>query len=337
MAKERIINNGQIPDVPPGFNVQEVRVAGNRGTCGGVEMTLAAVKQVMEVVPQRIDIWSTNQPINFPPVFEEYGERLKIADQNLSNVPDGSILIVSAHGAPPLLYNQAREKDLFVIDTTCPVVLDEQKEVRETAAAGIPIVYLGEDNHPETRGIRGQVDSKAITVFDPSQPIPEDAQIPNGAKLFVKTTNDPEKNAQRAEELSLHGTIDTSRILPCYALKSRYAAGRLLTADVDYWLVVGDETSNNARGLRDLAMVRGIPNALIGKPEEINWSDFTPNIRIVGATAAASTPEEFTQKVLNSFRQLGINVVELPQVINETSRIFRLPKMQLEALRQRFS
>ena len=108
---------GRIPELPSGFNVQEVRVAGNRGTCGGVEMTLAAVQQIMEVVPSGIDIWTTNTPINFPPAFEKYGERLKSAGGDMSNVPDGAILIISAHGSPPDLYQRAREKNVFVIDS----------------------------------------------------------------------------------------------------------------------------------------------------------------------------------------------------------------------------
>lgn len=336
MAREIVID-GQIPTLPPGFNVQEVRVAGNRGACGGVEMTLAAVKQVMEAVPPTVDVWSTNTPVNFPPAFEQYGERLKIADYALSNVPDGSILIVSAHGAPPSLYDQARERDLFVIDTTCPVVLDEQKQVKKAAAAGISIVYLGEKGHPETRGIEGQVKPEEITVFDPSTPIPQDARIPNGAKLFVKTTNDPEKNTQRAQELAVLATIDASRILPCYALKSRYAAGKPLIEGVDFWLVVGDGSSNNANGLRALADARGIPSAIVGKPGQIVWSNFTPEIKIVGVTAAASTPEDFTKKILDTFRQLSVKVVELAQVIPETPRMFRLPKPQLQALKERYS
>jgi len=106
---------------------------------------------------------------------------------------------------------------------------------------------------------------------------------------------------------------------------------------VDFWIVVGDKSSNNARGLRDLAIEKQIPSSLIGKPEEIDWSVFTPNIRIIGLTAAASTPEEFTQRALDEFRLLGIHVVELPQVMEEIPRIFRMPRKQLAALELRFA
>ncbi len=337
-------NYGQVPEIPPGFNVQEVFVAGNRGTCGGVEMTLAAVSQIMEVVPQEIPIYATNTPINFPQAFERYGDRLKIAGGNISDVPDGSILIVSAHGAPPSLFDEAKSKNLHVIDVTCPIVTEEQKLVRNTAAKGIPIVYLGEENHPETIGIKGQVPKGAIKVFDPNEPIPEDEHIPDGAKLFVKTTNDPARNELRANELKERvGELDDTRILPCYALKNRYAAGKPLIEGVDLWMVVGDISSNNARGLRDIE-VKGpagegklIPRMLVGKPQDIDWEMFTPSVRKVGVTAAASAPEEFTQRILNEFRRLGVNVIELPQVLPEMPRTFRLPKEQLEALRQKYA
>ena len=333
----------QLPKIPTGFNVQEVSVAGNRGTCGGVEMTLSAVSQIMEAVPNETPIYATNTPINFPQAFEQYGKRLKIADGNISTVPDGSILIISAHGAPPSLYDEAKSKNLHIIDMTCPIVKDEQTKVREITAAGIPIVYLGEENHPETIAIKGQVPDGNITILDPNLPISQETVIPSNAKLFVKTTNDPVKNEARANELKLlSDDIDTTRILPCYALRNRYAGANPLIEGMDLWMVVGDKSSNNAKGLRDVREVefakKGIliPRMLVAKPEQIDWEMFTPDIQKVGVTAAASAPEEFTQRVLNEFRRLGVNVIELPQVFQEMARTFRLPKEQIEALRQRY-
>jgi 4-hydroxy-3-methylbut-2-enyl diphosphate reductase len=326
-----------LPEIPASFNVQEVRVAGNRGACGGVEMTLAVVSQVLEVVPPDIEVWTTNSPVNFPPAFDKYGARLKSAKGDISQVPDGAVLIISAHGAPPAMFDEARARNMYVVDTTCPFVLNEQEKVRQAAADGIPTIFLGEENHPETIGVREQVAPESITVFDPSHRI-GDVSIPDGTRVFAKTTNDPEQTEAAIEELQqINPTIDTSKAHSCYALQNRFASGKQLIKAVDYWLVVGDQSSHNAKGIRSIANGRDIPSALVRVPEDINWSDFGPEIRIVGVSAAASVPEEYTQRVLEPFRQLGVNVIELAQTIPEAYRMFKLPNAQLETLRQRFN
>ncbi len=322
----------------PGFSVQEVRVAGNRGACGGVEMTLAVVKQIMDVVPPGVKIWTTNTPVNFPPVFEQYGERLRNAKGDISQVPDRAVLIISAHGSPPEVFSEAKRKGIFVIDTTCPFVLNEQEKVRQAAADGVPSIFLGEENHPETIGVKGQVAPEAVTVFDPSKPIPNVA-IPDGARVFAKTTNDPEQTTRAIEELMvINPNIDASKAHSCYALRNRYTAGNSLVRDVDFWLVVGDQSSHNARGITGIAAKgRNVPSSLVRGPEDIDWSAFGPGIELVGVSAAASVPEEYTQRVLDPFRQLGISVVELAQTIPEAYRMFRLPEAQIAALRQTYT
>lgn len=337
MAIEAGLSHSPKPEVPNSFSVREVRVAGNRGACGGVEMTLAVVNQVMQVVPPDVDVWTTHNPVNFPPAFEKYGERLKSAKGDISQIPNGAVLIISAHGAPPAMFDEARTRGMIVIDTSCPFVLNEQEKVRQAAADGVPSIFLGEENHPETIGVRGQVAPEAITVFDPSQRIPN-VPISDGARVFAKTTNDPEQTTAAIEELQqINPTIDASQAHSCYALRNRFASGRQLVGDVDYWLVVGDRSSHNARGIESLAIRGDIPHDLIRGPEDINWSRFRPDIKIVGVSAAASVPEEYTQRILVPFRHLGVTIREMPQVITEAYRMFRLPQAQLEALQQRYA
>ncbi|MEK7551776.1 MAG: hypothetical protein AAB532_04230 [Patescibacteria group bacterium] len=327
------------PDIKdlPGFNVQEVRVAGNRGACGGVEMTLAVVNQVMEVVPQGVDVWTTNNPVNFPPAFAQWGERLKNAKGDISKVPNEAVLIISAHGVSPEVIAEAEQRGMVVIDTTCPFVLDEQNKVRQTAAEGLHSIFLGEENHPETIGIVGQVLPEMITVFDPGKRIP-DQPIPDNARVFAKTTNDPAQTQRGIRRLTiLNSSIDASDAHSCYALKNRFAAGKQMIGDVDFWLVVGDQTSHNAKGLRRISRGKQVPSSLVRGPEDIKWSRFKSGIEVVGVSSAASVPEEHTQRVLEPFRQLGVNVVELPQAIPEAYRMFRLPEVHLQALQQRFA
>jgi 4-hydroxy-3-methylbut-2-en-1-yl diphosphate reductase len=324
------------PEVPQDFSVREVRLAGNRGACGGVEMTLEAVRQIFEIVPPQVTVWTTNTPINFPLAFERYGKRLKSANGDMSVVPDKSVFIISAHGASPEVFEEANQREMIIIDVTCPLVRDEQEKVREAKKAGAHIIFLGEEKHPETVGIKGQVPTETITVLDPSKPIP-DTQIPDGSKVFAKTTNDPEQTAVAIEQLrTINPSIDASEAHSCYALRNRYAAGKALIGNVDYWLVVGDQTSHNAKGIRDIALGVNLPHQLVRGPEDIDWSVFGLGTELVGVSSAASVPEEYTQRVLDSFRSLDVPIREMEQEIPETHRVFRLPEAQIEILRQMY-
>lgn len=325
------------PEIPRDFSVHEVRLAGNRGACGGVEMTLAVISQLMEIVPVGVTIWTTHMPVNFPPVFERYGDRLKNVNGNISQVPDGDTLVISAHGAPKEIYDQAQGRGIKLVDTSCPFVLDEHNKVIKAEADDVPSIFLGEETHPETIGVRGQVAPDAITVFDPSKPIPN-VPISDGARVFAKTTNDPAQTEKRLEELRvINPTIDISEAHSCYALRNRFAAGKKLVREVDYWLVVGDETSHNAKGIRDISLNVDIPHQLVRGPKDIDWSVFGLGTELVGVSSAASVPEKYTQSVLDSFRALGVPIREMEQVIPEAYRIFRLPEAQIEILRQMYA
>lgn len=321
------------PEVPSGFSLQEVKVAGNRGACGGVEMTFAAVDKVMSIVPEHVSVWTTNHPVNFPPAFERYGDRLRNAQGDISAVPDNSVCIISAHGFEPKAIAKARERGVVFIDTTCAFVHNEHTKVIRAEADRVPSFFLGEENHPETRGVVGQVAEGAITVFDPTKPIPEGTIIPDGTRVFAKTTNDPEHTAARLAEIkAINDKADTSQAESCYALENRHAAGKKLIVRVNAWMVVGDESSHNAKGIRDTAMGVDIPRYLVRGPEDIDWEWFGPSIQRLGVSAAASVPEDFVQQTLEPFRLLGVPIVEMPQTVEEKHRIFMIPKAQIAVL-----
>src|SRR3989344_2402647 len=348
MSKEREITPGQRTRLERrNLEIEEVWLAGNRGTCGGVEMTLAVVDRVMEIVPENVTVYTNNAPVNFPDAFSHFGERLKNVKGDISLVPDDSVFIVSAHGVPPSTYDDAKKRGIIIIDTTCPIVLDEQQKVRNAAADPNigHVVFIGKGSHPETIGVKGQVDERAITVIDPEKEEGDkdyidiqDVNIPDNSLIIAKTTYAPsfiEKTIERIK--TINPTVDASRAHSCYAVSHRQFAARQMIGDVDFWLVVGDESSHNSGKLRDIGEEHSKPAALITGPEDIDWSWFGEGIRRLGVSSGASVPERFTQRVLQPFRDLGIPVIELPKAVEENYRMFRQPNAQLDALRQRFA
>lgn len=330
-----------LPDLSefPGFSVEEVRVAGNRGSCGGVENTLQVVDLLMEIVPKDVPIWTNNTPVNFPRAFEQYGERLISVAGDMSKVPDGAVFLVSAHSAPPEMLEEAERRNMSVVDTSCPYVLDEQEKVRGAEKDGVHTVFLGEEDHPETVGVKGQVDPGSITIVDPRKGI-GDIVIPDHSRVFAKTTYSPSEIDEGIRQLRvLNPTIDASKAHSCYALRNRHMAGEQLVRQVDFWLVVGDRSSHNSRGLTRIGVSRSIPAALITGPEDIDWSWFGPQHKVLGVSSGASVPDRFTQTVLQPFRDLEIPVIEIPKAVPEAYRVFTTPnsRTQIAVLRQRFS
>ncbi len=329
-----------LPRVEPGrLSLEEIRLAGNRGTCMGVRATLKAVEQVMDIVPEDRKVYTTNTPVNFPEAFAKYRDRLVSIEGDLSRIEeDDAVLIYAAHGVTQKMRNEVRNRDILAIDTTCRIVLDEQLTVREAAEKGQHVVFIGEEKHPETIGVKGQVDEDQITIVDPDQGI-GNITIPDNSLVLAKTTYAPSYTQATIRQIQvINPTVDATRAHSCYAVRNRQIAANQMIESVDFWLVVGDKSSHNSRELKKVGPRRKVPAALITGPEHIDWSWFNEEIRRLGVSSGASVPEEFTQRVLQPFRDLGIPVIELPQAVEEKEdSMFRLPKDDINALKARFS
>lgn len=323
----------------PSTGIETVYVAGNRGTCGGVNMTLESVRQVMDTVDGREPVYTNYFPVHFPPAFKDFVERGLVNVQgDLSKVPDGAVLIVSAHGAPPPTFEEAGRRGLFVIDTTCALVAHEHELVKRAEAEGKHVLLIAEPNHPETIGVMGQVRPENITLIDPAKGIEDGMELPQTGVLYSKTTLSPrEINPIKDELASTRPGIDSSRSTICYATHNRQLAmQQQLVSVADFLIVVGSELSHNARELRKIGEEANKPSVIVDGAENIDWNWFI-GVKKVGVTSAASVPERFTQDVLQPFRDLSIPIEELAQIIPEQERMFRLPQSQLDALKQRYA
>lgn len=302
---------------------EQVLVAGNRGACGGVNMAIDAVDIVMKIVPPESEVFVSHAPVNFRPAFEKYGDRLRNVGGDISRVPDGGNFIISAHGAPPEIYEEAERRGITVIDTTCAIVKDEQRRIVKDVDSGHHVIFIGEEDHPETIGIRAQV-SDGITVLDPRRIKPLE-DVPDGAKVYSKTTNTPDDVAEVIRMLrESNPTIDDSQAHQCYATYNRQLAARKLVKIADFWLVVGDVASHNSRMLQRIGVDSDIPSVMVSRANEVDLEWFKA-VKSLGVTSGASVPEEFTQEILDIFRTQGIPIVMLDQVQKEVDRTFKLP------------
>ncbi len=325
------------------FTVKEVLVAGNRGPCGGVNMAIEAANQVLDIVDGREPVYSNWDIVNNNPVMNRLNSRgLVSVRNNWDLVPDNSIVFFSAHGVPPDYHKIAAEKGFLTIDVTCQLVTVVHTRVKNAQAQGKHIVYIGKDGHPETVGVLGELDEKNRTFIEPDTDIntlvlPRDKET----VVYSQTTlaTDEVKDTQQKLQDKFPGIIIPNRNDICYATDNRQLAAEDLLDNhtVDFLLVAGSSHSHNSEELRKKAEKKGIPSALVDKPEDVQREWFTKGVEKVGATAGASELEEDFQKILDIFRNEGIDpVVYLPQIVPEKDMTFKLPQGDIIALKERY-
>lgn len=322
------------------LGVEEVLVAGNRGPCGGVNMAFEAANQVLDIVAGREPVYINWDLVNNKPIMEQYAARGLINVKNdLSLVPDGSIFLFSAHGVPPSMHEQAKEKGLLTIDTTCQLVTRVHNLAKRAASEGQHVIYVGKNGHPETVGTMGEVPLGQITLVEKPEDV-DNLILPDIPKVVYSQTTlatDEIKDIMLGLRNKFGETIKIpNRWDICYATDNRQAAVDELVTLTDLLLVVGSKHSHNSQELRRKGEKAGIPSYSVDAVGEIERSWFD-GIKKAGVTSGASVIEEYTQNVLNYFRLEGIPITMLPQVKDEGQMTFKLPLSDLNALRARYN
>lgn len=325
------------------ISVEKVRVAGNRGPCGGVNMALEAAHYVLEIVNGREPVYTNWDIVNNTLIMKELGSKgLVNVRNNFDLVPDDSILFFSAHGVSPAFHEVAKQKNLLVIDVTCQLVTRVHNLVKDAVTEGRHAIYIGADGHPETIGVMGEVNPNNITLVERVEDVEKLELAAGGKVVYSQTTLLPDEvvGIEQAILAKYPVTEIPSRLDVCYAMGNRQAAvEKLLNDGVDLLLVVGSKHSHNSQGLKKRGLIVDVPSYLVDESAEIEEGWFTPSIRKVGLTSGASVLDRLLVPVIDWFRlqSTDIEIAYLPQVIDEKVRTFRLPQKDIEALKKRYA
>lgn len=341
MSPDRLSSDRQ--EEIPKFAVEKVFVAGNRGPCGGVNMALEAVNQVLEIVDGREPVYTNRPVVHNDPIMKEYEERGLIDVKNdWSKVPNGSIVIFSAHGVPPKFREIALRNDYLVIDTSCQLVTRVHNLVKRAEKEGKHIIYIGKEGHPETIGVMGEVREENITLIEKSADVEKldlgtdiDHIVYSQTTLMTSETDEVEESL-RAKFLDIY---IPNRLGICYATFNRQAAvERLLESGIDSLIVVGSQRSHNSEMLRRMGERAEILTAKLDSPHQldINW---LVNSRRLGFTSGASVLDKFLEPVIDKVRAVspGVDVIYQEQAVKEQEMTFVLPQESLGRLKARFS
>ena len=286
----------------------DVILANPRGFCAGVDRAIAIVERALDAYGA--PIYVRHEVVHNRFVVEGLRARGAIFIEDLADVPDGAVLIFSAHGVPQAVRRQAEARGLRVFDATCPLVTKVHMEVSRLGRMGQDVVLVGHAGHPEVEGTMGQWQAGYRGRIYLVESVADVAGLvlgqPQNVAYVTQTTLSVDDThaivaALRARFPHIEGPRKDDI---CYATQNRQDAVRALAAQVDLVLVVGSASSSNSNRLRELAAKQGVPAYLIDGPESIDPAWLAGRARI-GLTAGASAPEQLVRDVVAHLRGLG--------------------------------
>lgn len=306
----------------------QILLANPRGFCAGVDRAISIVERALALYGA--PIYVRHEVVHNRYVVNSLRERGAIFIEQIADVPDGAILIFSAHGVSQAVRAEARARDLTMLfDATCPLVTKVHMEVARASRKGTEAILIGHAGHPEVEGTLGQYNNPAGGMYLVESPDDVDKlQVKNTGNLcfMTQTTLSVDDTAAVIDALRQRfpNIIGPRKDDICYATTNRQEAVRSLAQQADVVLVVGSKNSSNSNRLAELAQRAGKLARLIDSAIDIQES-WLQNVNCVGVTAGASAPDVLVQDVIKRLRALGGDpVIELNGRAEDI--VFEVPK-----------
>ena len=302
-------------------------LANPRGFCAGVDRAIEIVERALELFGA--PIYVRHEVVHNRFVVDGLREKGAIFIEELSDVPDDSTLIFSAHGVSKKVQAEGKTRGLKIFDATCPLVTKVHMEVARYEKKGQECILIGHEGHPEVEGTMGQYTSKEggmYLVETPEDVATLSVKNPDALSFVTQTTLSVDDasiviDALRKRFPNINGPRKDDI---CYATQNRQDAVKRLAEHCDLLLVVGSKNSSNSNRLRELSNKLGTISYLIDNATDIepNWLE---NKQTIGLTAGASAPEILVKEVVARLKELGVSQADEDQGEPETVE-FSLPK-----------
>ncbi len=302
----------------------KIILAAPRGFCAGVNMAIDSLDLTLQKFGPPVYVY--HEIVHNQYVVNTFRDKGAVFVNTIDEVPEGSVLLFSAHGVSPQVREAARARNLNALDATCPLVTKVHLEAIKYAKAGYTIILIGHDGHDEVIGTMGEAPEAILLVEDEDDV--DKLEVKDESKLayLTQTTlsvDDANRVIRRLRERFPHIESPPKDDI-CYATQNRQEAVRILSDDVDVVVVLGSQNSSNSQRLRELAADDGKPAYLIDGPADLSIEDFS-NASTVLITAGASAPESVVQATIDWMVEHFDATVEVKQ-IREESVQFPLPK-----------
>jgi 4-hydroxy-3-methylbut-2-en-1-yl diphosphate reductase len=296
---------------------RRVLLAKPRGYCAGVDRAVQAVEMAL----QRFGapVYVRKQIVHNMHVVRSLEQRGAIFVEETEQVPEGAIVVFSAHGVSPQVRDDAARRGLRTIDATCPLVTKVHSEARRFAAQDYDILLIGHDGHEEVVGTSGEAPANVHLVDGPAGI--ESVRVRDPAKVawLSQTTLSVDETSETVAALRerFPQLLDPPSDDICYATQNRQAAVKQIASDSDVVIVVGSRNSSNSVRLVEVALDAGAAAAhLVDDASEIEPS-WLEDAATVGVTSGASVPEELVTGVLEWLAENGFSTVEEVEAVAE--------------------
>jgi 4-hydroxy-3-methylbut-2-en-1-yl diphosphate reductase len=303
---------------------RRVLLAAPRGYCAGVDRAVETVEKALDM--HGPPVYVRKEIVHNKHVVEELSERGAIFVDQETEVPEGELVVFSAHGVSPKVHENAAARGLRTIDATCPLVTKVHVEARKFAEKGYTIVLIGHEGHEEVEGTTGEAPDGIVLVQTADDVDRLEVEDPNRVAYITQTTLSVDETAQIIGRLRerFPNIVSPKSDDICYATTNRQIAVKQLARECELVLVIGSTNSSNSNRLVEVAREHGARSHLIDNASQVS-EDWLSGVETVGITSGASAPEELVGGLVEFFRERGANDVSELRAMDEDVR-FMLPK-----------
>ena len=306
---------------------KEIKLANPRGFCAGVDRAIDIVNKALEIYGS--PVYVKHEVVHNKFVVEDLKNRGAIFVEEIDEIPDGSLVIFSAHGVSDAVEKVTKSRKLEYFDATCPLVTKVHMEVMRHARAEKDIILIGHEGHPEVEGTMGRHINKNLSniylVQDEDEAQILEVEKPDNLAIVTQTTLSVDDTKSIIEVLKdRFPSINIPKKDDiCYATQNRQDAVKQLALESDFMIVVGSTNSSNSNRLKELSEKCGCKSVLIDSFEDLDLSELD-GCRRIAITAGASAPEERVQEIANALKEYtGAMISE--HGVDEENIYFKLP------------
>ncbi|WIV61135.1 4-hydroxy-3-methylbut-2-enyl diphosphate reductase [Amycolatopsis nalaikhensis] len=296
---------------------KRVLLAKPRGYCAGVDRAVIAVEKALEVYGA--PVYVRKEIVHNRHVVETLRERGAIFVDETSEVPEGALVVFSAHGVSPMVHQEAADRNLRTIDATCPLVTKVHKEVNRFAKDDYDILLIGHEGHEEVEGTAGEAPDK-VQLVDTAEDVDKvEVRDPSKVIWLSQTTLSVDETMERVDQLRerFPGLADPPSDDICYATTNRQVAVKAMAAECDLVLVVGSKNSSNSKRLVEVALKAGArASYLVDFAREVDEA-WLSGVTTVGVTSGASVPDVLVMELLDWLAERGYGDVNEVTTANE--------------------
>jgi 4-hydroxy-3-methylbut-2-en-1-yl diphosphate reductase len=302
---------------------KRVLIAAPRSFCAGVVRAIDIVEKLLDT--HGPPVYVRHEIVHNVHVVRDLEARGAVFVDSEQDVPEGALVVLSAHGVAPEVYRKCEERKLEVVDAVCPLVSKVHAEARRYAARGHKIALVGHAGHVEVEGTMGEAPESIVLVEDEDDARNLEVEDGEGLAYLTQTTLSLDDTSKVVDVLRerFPNLIGPPSADICYATQNRQDAVKKICEEATIVLVVGSKTSSNANRLVEVAKDRGADAHLIDDETDLDpsWLD---GHEVVGLTAGASSPDTLVRRVAERLAELGYGESDEVEIAREDV-FFRLP------------